>query len=267
MTQQHTDHLPAPGPRTRGTVVVVPGRGESRATYDRLGKRLAADAYRVRVLDAAEFDAAPGTGAEPGGAPLDAALEAFAGRLAEAVRGADPEDGTARPLVLVGSDTGAAALAALFARPDDGGAPRPDGLVLAGLPGAGAVASGATWDAELDVRTTCPTHRGALTEDRDVRRGALGAPVPATLLDAAYASSRDLPHLLLVGDRDPLADHEALDRTAKALPRARLAVVHDARHDVLNDQQHRSVAAELVAFLETLRNDLTPLVTVRASAW
>jgi len=44
-------------------------------------------------------------------------------------------------------------------------------------------------------------------------------------------------------------------------------VVHGAHHDVLNDLQHRSVAAEVVSFLETLRNDLLPLTTVQFSAW
>ncbi|MEV4800143.1 hypothetical protein AB0K18_09005 [Nonomuraea sp. NPDC049421] len=49
----HTgDHHAPEGLRTRGTVIVVPGRGETRATYARLGARLAYDAYRVRVVDA-----------------------------------------------------------------------------------------------------------------------------------------------------------------------------------------------------------------------
>ncbi|MFF7887319.1 hypothetical protein ACFZDJ_44165 [Streptomyces sp. NPDC007896] len=73
--------------------------------------------------------------------------------------------------------------------------------------------------------------------------------------------------MLLIGDADPLADHEALAHTAKSLPRARLSVVHGAHHDVLNDLQHRSVAAEVVTFLETLRNELRPLITVRSSTW
>lgn len=80
-------------------------------------------------------------------------------------------------------------------------------------------------------------------------------------------STVEVPVLLLVGDADPLADHEALERTAKSLPRARLSVVHRAHHDVLNDLQHRSVAAEAVTFLETLRNELRPLISVRTSAW
>jgi alpha-beta hydrolase superfamily lysophospholipase len=139
-------------------------------------------------------------------------------------------------------------------------------VVLAGLPGR-APDTVETWDDELAVRTSCPTHRGVLTEDSEVRRGALDDAVPDALLTALNDGDVDVPVLLLVGDADPLADHEALARTAKSLPRARLSVVHGAHHDVLNDLQHRSAAAEVVTFLETLRNDLSPVVTVRSSAW
>ncbi|WP_428956879.1 serine aminopeptidase domain-containing protein [Streptomyces sp. cg35] len=258
MTQQYTDHHAPEGLRTRGTVVVVPGRGETRATYNRLGRRLAADAYRVRVVDAADA-------ADLDTARLGSSLREFGQRLAAAAPAAD--DGTAGPLVLVGSDTGAAALAALHSHATEAPELRPDALVLAGLPGSAAASASAGWEDELDVRTTCPVHRGALTTDPQVRRGTLGTPVPDALLDAAYDSRSAVPHLLLAGDLDPLADHDALDRLAKTLPRARLAVVRGARHDVLNDQQHRAVAAELVTFLEALRADLQPQVSVRASAW
>ncbi|NEE55007.1 alpha/beta hydrolase, partial [Streptomyces sp. SID8455] len=71
----------------------------------------------------------------------------------------------------------------------------------------------------------------------------------------------------LTGDADPLADRDALERTAKSHPRARLSTVRDAHHDVLNDMQHRSVAAEIVTFLETLRDGLVPVVTVESSDW
>jgi len=258
-----TDYTGPEGLRTRGTVLVVPGRGEGEATYQRFGRRLAADSYRVRVLRApviAEDD-------------LAGSLERFAARLAGAAAGTGA-DGPVRPLVLAGSDTGAAALAALVAwsatqltAPLDASW-WPQALVLAGLPGYTAHQPGG-WDDELDVRTHCSVHRGVLSDDPSVRRGTLSAAVPRALLDAAYASTADLPQLLLVGGADPLADRDALARVAKALPAARLVVVHGAHHDVLNDLQHRSVAAEIVTFLEALRNEpsLEPIVTVGSSAW
>jgi len=209
-----TDYTGPEGLRTRGTVLVVPGRGEGEATYRRFGKRLAADSYRVRVLPApviAEAD-------------LAGSLERFAAQLADAVAGTGA-DGPVRPLVLAGSDTGAAALAALVARSVTPDVPWwPQALVLAALPGYAAHQPG-SWDDELAVRTHCTVHRGVLSDDESVQRGAL--------------------------------------------PAARLVVVRRAHHDVLNDLQHRSVAAEVVTFLEALRNEppLEPIVEVESSAW
>ncbi|MBQ0826471.1 alpha/beta hydrolase [Streptomyces tagetis] len=253
----YTDHHAPEGPALRGTVVVVPGRGETRATYHRLGRRLAADAYRVRVVDAARLDAD-----DPAGR-----LTAFGARIAEAVGGTAGPDGVVGPVVLVGADTGAVAVAALLATASGEGPAglRADAAVLAGLP-ARTAASG-TWDDELAVRTSCPAHRGTLRADAAFRRGALGEPVPGALLALAHESGAGVPVLILAGEADPLADRDALARMAKSLPRARLSVVRGAHHDVLNDLQHRSVAAEIVTFLEALRNGLLPPVTVESSAW
>jgi len=249
---QYSDHFGPEGLLVRGTVLVVPGRGETRATYARFGRRLAADAYRVRVIDAPDL------------ATED--LTALAARVTTAAEDTTAQDGVVRPLVLVGADSGAAAVAALLGQ--EAGT-RPDAVVLAGLPGRAPApaATAGTWDEELDVRTSCPAHRGLLTQDAEVRRGSLDDAIPEAVLAAAYDSAAAVPVLLLVGDSDPLADHEALAHTAKSLARARLSVVHSAHHDVLNDLQHRSVAAEVVTFLETLRNELRPLITVRSSAW
>lgn len=233
------DYSAPEGLRVRGTILILPGRGETRRSYGRLGARLAADAYQVRVLP-----------------PSDGSVEQLRAELGEE---------TAQPVVLIGADLGAAVVAALVARGD---APGVEGVVLAGLPGYGVQASDG-WDAELDARTHCPTHRGVLSNDEDVRRGSLDDAVPSGLLDAAYGSTSDVPHLLLVGDADPYADRAALSGVAKSLPRARLAVVRGGHHDVLNDLQHRSVAAEIVTFLEILRDEesLVPLVGVESSAW
>ncbi|MBK6010668.1 alpha/beta hydrolase [Streptomyces sp. MBT53] len=249
---QYSDYFGPEGLLVRGTILIVPGRGETRATYTRFGRRLAADAYRVRVVDAPDLDTED--------------LTALAARLTEAAEDTAAENGVVRPLVLVGADSGAAAVAALLGRETG---VRPDAVILAGLPGRapGTTATAGTWDEELDVRTSCPAHRGNLTQDPEVRRGSLDDAIPEAVLAAAYEGEADVPVLFLVGDADPLADHEALAHTAKSLSRARLSAVHGAHHDVLNDLQHRSVAAEVVTFLETLRNELRPLITVRSSAW
>lgn len=247
--------------RTRGTVIVVPGRGETARTYARFGARLAADAYRVRILAPPDIDPAD----------VERSLDRLAGRINAAVADLESAGPLVRPLVLVGSDSGAAALAALVARAQTSARWWPQAVVVAALPGYGAhdVSRGGAWDDELDSRTRCPAHRAALSDDAEVHRGTLDDAVPALLLDIAYGSTVDLPHLILTGEFDAYADREALTRAAKALPRARLTAVRGAHHDVLNDLQHRSVAAEVVTFLEALRAEsvLVPIINVESSAW
>lgn len=87
------------GVRARGTLLVFPGRGETAAAYWRFGARLAADAYRVVVVD-----------------PENASTE-----LADAVR----------PAVVVGSDSGAFDAVAFAAKHDV------DAVVVAGVPVGG----------------------------------------------------------------------------------------------------------------------------------
>jgi alpha-beta hydrolase superfamily lysophospholipase len=252
------DYLAPDGVRTRGSVIVVPGRGETRGVYARFGARLAYDAYRVRVVEL------------PDASPADTAAfsRELADRLADAVAGvADGQPGgLVRPLVLVGSDLGAAGIAALLADGDQDAAWWPQAVVLAGLPGYRARGDGG-WEEELDLRTHCPVHRGVLASDAAVRRGTLAGFAPDALLDAVYRGTADVPQLLLIGDADPLADRSGIARAAKSQSAARLAVVRGGHHDVLNDLQHRSVAAEVVTFLEMVRDGLSPAIAVEASTW
>ncbi len=167
---------------------------------------------------------------------------------------------------MVGSDLGAAGIAALLAGGEPDAVWWPQAAVLAGLPSYGARYGGG-WEDELDIRTHCPVHRGVRADGTAIQHGRLAAVVPDELLDAAYQSTADVPQLLLAGEADLLADRDAIMRAAKVLPATRLAIVRGGHHDVLNDLQHRSVAAEIVAFLEALRDDLTPAITVETSAW
>jgi len=203
----------------RGTVAVLPGRGEQAGVYERFGTRIAADSYAVHALAATSLQ------------ELTAAVTALAA------------DGPS-PLVLVGSDTGALralALAALLDR-------RVDALVLAGVPSDSGFAGG--WVDELDARTACPVHRGRL--ESELARGQLDN-VPGALLVAAASARPAVPTLVLHGAADTVAPVEGARALANRLPHARLVTVLDGRHDVLNDLSHRSVAAEIVQFLERLR--------------
>ncbi|MFD4904744.1 alpha/beta hydrolase [Kitasatospora purpeofusca] len=232
---------PAADVTVRGTVLLLPGRGEHPGVYARFGRRLAFDGYRVVV------PAVPAAGS----VPLDRVD--LTGPVAEARETAPP----GAPVVLAGSDTGAL-LALAAARKA-----APDGLLLVGLPTT--VAAPGTpdtaddeWTDELVARTSCPAHRGLLAADPDFRPGALAEDVPAALARAAEDAAADdvpvsgVPVLVVHGSADPVSPPATARRFAKRLA-ADLVLVADGRHDALNDAAHRSVAAAVVQWLERLR--------------
>jgi alpha-beta hydrolase superfamily lysophospholipase len=240
------------GLRTRGTLLVIPGRGESQATYNRFASRLAADSYHVRVLPSPALDDAEVSGS----------LERYAGVVTAEV---DAE--TVLPLVLVGSDTGALVAAGILPLVEAAGV-APAAVVLAGIPGRGRQQQ-VEWQDELAVRTQCHVHQGVLSDDAAVVRGSLSAAVPAELFDHAENESSTAHHVVLHGDEDPLAEYEEVAQFVKGKPSAQLGVVVGGHHDVLNDIYHRAVAASIVTFLERLRGGvaLDPIVRVEYSAW
>jgi alpha-beta hydrolase superfamily lysophospholipase len=220
------------GLNPRGTVVVIPGRGELPEVYERFGRRLAADAYRVHAVS------------EPSG-DQDATIGQIGSLL-----------GGPGPFVLAGSDTGALFAAGLVAA----GRIAPDALVLSGLPtadgstsdGAGSEDAETAWAAELEARTACPTHRGRLAGPI-LRRGALYEAVPDGWLAAADLSAVGVPMLGLHGAADPVSPLAAARVRYAAAPRAELVSITDGRHDAFNDITHRTAAATIVLFLERLR--------------
>ncbi|MEU6559070.1 alpha/beta hydrolase [Nocardia nova] len=220
------------GATPRGTVVLLPGRGETAASYARLGRRISADGYRVRYVrvDLGNIDSAR------------AAVEEL---LAD--------DSLPTPRVLLGSDSGAA-LATRFA------SELPvEGVVLAAIALPGTHSSVGEWADEVDARTACPVHRAVISEDEEFARGAIASSLPWDTV----AVGGDLPTLALHGTDDrvtPLAS--ALDIYDRAA-RTDVRLVQGGRHDVLNDVAHRSVAATIVLFLESLRlgADAPPIVT------
>lgn len=253
-TSTHTWEPAPDGPLVRGTVILLPGRGEHGGVYERFGRRLAQDAYVVHALGSAPDD------------DLGAVSYLVGGLVADASPGV--------PVVLAGSDTGA--LQALALTLAELGGVKVDGLLLVGLPDAspgGRVVSAdeeeAAWDQELAARTSCPTHRARLSADTDFARGSLSDPIPshlAAVLSGARLEGVAVPVLLLHGGADSVAPVDIARGVAARLPRAELAVTAGGRHDVLNDIMHRSVAAEVVQWLERLRGgpELAPVISVES---
>lgn len=219
-----------PGLAPRGTVVVLPGRGERPGLYERFGRRLAADAYRVRVVGDATSD-------------VDAVGVGVKALVEEADRPG--------PVVLVGSDTGALLALRLVAL----GSVTVDGLVLAGLPAPGRDTA-VSAEAEPELRASCPTHQKLL---RDTERGLFeagaltGERIPEVLREPVEPAAVTVPVLGLHGANDQVSPLDAVTARYAGLATAELLSVEDGRHDVLNAAQHRSVAASVVLWLERLR--------------
>ena len=198
---------------SRGTVLLLTGRGEHAGVYQRLGRRLATDGYTLVVPESA-----------PEAERLATLFDAHPGG----------------PRVLLGADTGALhAWSLALTNPGT-----IDALVLAGLPLESASAP-VDREAELAARTSCPVHRGLLSDDAAFGWGALAEAVPD-----APDRLPELPTLVLHGSDDPVAPVAPVRALAERQPTAQVALVSGGVHDVLNDQFHRSVAARLVLFLE-----------------
>ncbi|GIG28531.1 hypothetical protein Cma02nite_11310 [Cellulomonas marina] len=218
----------------RGTLVVLVGRGETPEVYERFGRRLSADAYRIVAVDEGRHR-----------------REAVAALLADASLPA--------PRVLVGVDAGALAAVTATTTAAAAGTPGPDAVVLVGLPGAAEPGSGpwgGSWSDEVAARTACPNHRKVL--DRAARSG-IGASVlgssATTVLSPARAARAALgvPVLALHGAADAISPAVDAVPLYRRLGAGEVVLVEDGLHDVLNDVAHRTVAATLVLFLERLR--------------
>jgi pimeloyl-ACP methyl ester carboxylesterase len=234
-----------PGIAPRGTLIVIPGRGEQPEVYERFGRRISADGYRVHVV------------ADPVAEPEVTAAQ---------VAGLAAREDLAGPLVLAGSDTGALFAVQLVTgeQAAEGLSMEADALVLAGLPWPAGQQPGAaqagSWAQELDDRSTCPTHRGRLAE-LSVRRGALYEPVPEGWQQRADLAAVTQPVLGLHGADDRVSPLSYARTAYAAAARAELVSLADSTHDALNNATHRTAAATIVLFLERLRRDkeLSPI--------
>lgn len=225
------------GASPRGTVIVLAGRGESAGVYGRLGRRLSADAYRVRAVGD---------------------VTASVSRSAQLVRSIVAES-TVGPVVLVGSDAGAVLALRLASERHSGVA----AVIAAGLPNGTGIAGDA--QAQLEVRTACPVHRGVLADPGLFDPLALSRDIPAHLT-LPRPQDVGVPVLAFHGGADLVASPEAALAYYDDVPSSRVAIVAEGRHDILNDVTHRSVAATVVLFLEELRNNAVPTLQFAGAA-
>ena len=246
--RDHTAHTTATPPTTdrwdeptgatpRGTIIVLAGRGESAGVYARLGRRLSADAYRVRavrdVTDRVSYSA-------------------------HLVRGLIAESDV-EPVVLVGSDAGAVLALRIASEAGSGVA----GVVSAGMPrGTGIIADE---QAQLDARTACPVHRAVLSDPTLADPTALARDLPDGLT-LPRPGDITVPVLAVHGAADVVATTAEALSYYDDIPNTRVAIVDRGLHDILNDLTHRSVAATIVLFLEQLRNGGVPTIRVLEAA-
>lgn len=218
-----------PEATVRGSVIVITGRGERAGVYGRFARRIAVDGYRVTVT-------------EVGGAALDAI---------------DASD-TSLPVVvgLGRRSVGGAGRSAFTARRHRGGGGWTAHRCRSGT-GGGLGSRG-----RYPVCLSGPP--GVLASDA-VDKGALATPVAA--VTGEILAGVTVPTLVVHGSADVISAAEQVRRLAQALPDGRVVIVTDGRHDILNDVSHRSVAAEIVQFLERLRIPGAPDIITRVPAY
>ncbi|WP_375424256.1 alpha/beta hydrolase [uncultured Friedmanniella sp.] len=214
----------APPLAPRGTVVVLLGRGEDPSVYERLGRRLSGDAWRVRVTSGHDDET------------VRSEVELLL---------ADPA--AVAPVVLLGSDSGAARAVRLAVGADVAA------VVLGGLlPADGATASFGDFDAELVARTSCPAHRARLSADPAFVRNALAVTLSPEDLDAPL-SAVGVPVLALHGGVDPIAPPDAAVARYRGAADVEVFTTTGGVHDVFNDITHRVSSALVVLFLERVK--------------
>jgi pimeloyl-ACP methyl ester carboxylesterase len=220
------------GIRPRGTLFVITGRGEPPEIYERFGKRIAVDGYRVVVISTTD--------------PFDFEVRAEIAQVVE-------DQGAVRPRVLAGSDVGARAALELAYELSV------DAVIAAGL-AVGSAPEPDGWEAEIAARTACPTHRSVLARSA---RGSLFAQAVAPIrLSGHHAPKLDVPVLALHGTADTISPLDRAVKHYRDIGVAEVVTVRGGLHDILNDLSHRSVAARIVLFLEQLRleGDQTPIL-------
>ena len=232
---------------SRGRIVILPGRGDDASYYERLGRRISADGYTAYV-------------------PFKTVktIHDAADLWNDLTHGWDRET----PIIALTVDSSAG----YFTHAVSNSLLRqvPDGLILTGVALQNDTAPPHTPQEidELALRSACPVH-GAVVQAAEEAGQLLTSdiepidPIPPSIADRTVEV---LPSLIIHGSNDEISPVDQVRSTLFGWTAAEFVRVHNGLHDVVNDVNHRTVSAEIIAFAERLRlgSDAPNIVTKEA---
>jgi alpha-beta hydrolase superfamily lysophospholipase len=233
-------------------LIFLHGYGEHSGLYHRFGNTLGTAGIDLWALDEIGHGLSEGERAVIGS--IDDLVE-NGRRLTTLAQVASPEN----QLFLAGHSLGAAAATVFATRSPE---------LFRGLIVSGAPLSPLAWvsdidpdgpdveiSLELDDLSSDPFYLDELTNDPLAFTAGGGARSLARILPPTWSeldqslATVDMPILFLHGSEDPVVPVAQARHNSERAARGELRVFDGARHDVLNDSAHHSVAQEIISFM------------------
>jgi len=231
----------------RAAVVFLHGFGEHSGVYHRYGFALNAAGIDLWAVDQFGHGLSPGTRGDFGSIEESSAL-------ADALTEVAKTDGGGIPLVAQGHSFGAiVTLTRLLEAKDRYVAGVVSGAPL--VPVAALLDTDASFDLDPGWLSADPFYLDLMENDPLAFVGADGTALTRELDRAWDRFGAELPKLTVPtlavhGEVDPIADVGAVRAYADQIDALRLAAIPGGRHDILNDTDHRQVAAAIVGFID-----------------
>lgn len=236
-----TEYAPLTPPR--GRIVILQGRGDDPTYYKRLGSRISVDGYTAFV-------------------PTKTASSTH--NAAQIWNDVSEDWDDENPVLAVTVDSAAGFLTHAIA--ENLLHTVPDGLILTGI----ALPAANTWQEadELSLRSACPAH-GAVVEAAVETESLVTSdvepikPVLPKLKDEIKARGT-VPSVIIHGTDDVIAPIDQVRTLLQNWTSAEFIAIRTGLHDIINDVNHRTVAAEIISFAERLRQGTNaPLIVTR----
>lgn len=240
-----TEYAPLTPPR--GRIVILQGRGDDPTYYKRLGNRISVDGYTAFV-------------------PAKTASSTH--DVAQIWNDISEDWDDEIPVLAVTVDSAAGFLTHAIA--ENLLHTIPDGLILTGiaLPDVSPDANTRQEADELALRSACPAH-GAVVEAAIETESLVTSdvepikPVLPKLKDEIKARGT-VPSVVIHGSDDVIAPIDQVRLLLQDWTSAEFIAVRTGLHDIINDVNHRTVAAEIISFAERLRQGTNaPLIVTR----